>query len=392
MVAGCVGAGGVAAPAGALDVSGSAFVRGSLTASNVTVTGTLSITGGFEVVNAYETHSSNVVIANTGTGPALTVTAGNGSNVALLVDASGNVGIGTAAPRASLDVYAVDAVVLPTGTTAQRPSVPCYGMMRLNATTSNVEFYSPVGWFPLQRVPLKNGLSAATAAPSAAAVKAAGSSASGVYWLQVAGVNAGLPFQAYCDFTIDGGIGYAIIANLFLTGGVPGPLQSAMNGGISGVAGFSTTHYVAPQTMMLSYGMSKIALVTRTNDGTSAGGLASASTCRWAAIASAGANFAAFFTSFTAPQFSGPYNGSDGTNGTAYLPNGYARSGGICQVGNSATTVNTGVVFEYMPGEVGSDANHSFSPLLMAGGYFNNAALFSLGGVLNARWCSIAVY
>ena len=106
---------GSTAPAQALDVSGSVQVSGTVSAANVTVSGTLAVLGTVETVNAYETHSSNVVISCLGTGPAALMvtqqtgslgaapvakfctsnaTTGQGLVVGLLVDASGNVAMG----------------------------------------------------------------------------------------------------------------------------------------------------------------------------------------------------------------------------------------------------------------------------------------------------------
>ena len=84
-------------------IAGSLAINGTLYASNVTVL------GGLDVVNAYQTYSSNVTIANQGTGPALVVSQVeygplgaqpvakfvNGSNVALFVASTGAVGVGT---------------------------------------------------------------------------------------------------------------------------------------------------------------------------------------------------------------------------------------------------------------------------------------------------------
>jgi hypothetical protein len=49
-------------------------------------------------------------------------------------------------PRAVLDVNSTSAMVIPTGTTAQRPAVPVQGMMRYNTTSSTVEVYSGSQW------------------------------------------------------------------------------------------------------------------------------------------------------------------------------------------------------------------------------------------------------
>ena len=78
-------------------------MTGMLYASN------LSVLGSTEIVNAYESHSSNLVITNLGTGPALSVTqtesgsaqpvaafyAGlSATNPAVLINSTGQVAIG----------------------------------------------------------------------------------------------------------------------------------------------------------------------------------------------------------------------------------------------------------------------------------------------------------
>lgn len=62
---------------------------------------------------------------------------------------STKVGIGTNSPKASLDVNATDAIVVPVGTTAQRPQQPVIGMIRFNATTGKLEGYTNTGWVAL---------------------------------------------------------------------------------------------------------------------------------------------------------------------------------------------------------------------------------------------------
>jgi len=104
---------GAALPRAGGTVTGALTVLGSLYASNVTVMGST------EVINAYETHSSNLVITNLGTGPALTVTQTEGgtaqpvaafyagigaANPALMVTNAGQVGIGKATAGYALDV------------------------------------------------------------------------------------------------------------------------------------------------------------------------------------------------------------------------------------------------------------------------------------------------
>jgi hypothetical protein len=62
---------------------------------------------------------------------------------------SGNIGINTSQPRTSLDVKATDAIIVPVGTTAQRPSSPVLGMIRFNSVTGKLEGYTTQGWIAL---------------------------------------------------------------------------------------------------------------------------------------------------------------------------------------------------------------------------------------------------
>ena len=108
----------VRADTGDVDVSGALTVSGDFRAARTIYTSNMSVLGGLEVVNAYETHSSNVVIANAGTGPAIAVsqveygplgpqpvaTFTAGSNVALFVGSTGYVGIGKTSAGCALDV------------------------------------------------------------------------------------------------------------------------------------------------------------------------------------------------------------------------------------------------------------------------------------------------
>jgi hypothetical protein len=69
----------------------------------------------------------------------------------LYVDSvSGRIGINTAQPKASLHIAGTDALVLPSGTTAQRPLAPVVGMIRFNNETGKLEGYTTEGWKPLQ--------------------------------------------------------------------------------------------------------------------------------------------------------------------------------------------------------------------------------------------------
>ena len=128
VVAGSVGIGGTASPAAALDVVGSARASVQVSAPIGTFlqlyASNVAVLGSVETVNAYETHTSNVVIANQGTGPALQVSQSEygplgpqpvatftaGSNVALVIDNVGHVAVGKASAACTLDVSGSAAV------------------------------------------------------------------------------------------------------------------------------------------------------------------------------------------------------------------------------------------------------------------------------------------
>ena len=70
----------------------------------------------------------------------------NANSLAITIDSSERVGIGTATPATTLDVTGTDAIIIPVGTTAQRPGSPETGMMRFNSTTTRFEGYNGTAW------------------------------------------------------------------------------------------------------------------------------------------------------------------------------------------------------------------------------------------------------
>ncbi len=73
--------------------------------------------------------------------------ANNATNV-VITDA-GRVGIGTTDPQAALEVVGTDAIVVPIGTTTQRPDSPQTGMVRFNSTTGRFEGFDGTEWLDL---------------------------------------------------------------------------------------------------------------------------------------------------------------------------------------------------------------------------------------------------
>lgn len=65
----------------------------------------------------------------------------------LRVESGGNIGLGSTAPTVSVDISEkTDAVALPVGTTAQRPSTAYGGYIRWNSTSSALEVYNGTNW------------------------------------------------------------------------------------------------------------------------------------------------------------------------------------------------------------------------------------------------------
>lgn len=65
----------------------------------------------------------------------------------VIINDSGSVGVGTTAPTVSVDISEkTDAVALPVGTTAQRPSTAYGGYIRWNSTSSALEVYNGTNW------------------------------------------------------------------------------------------------------------------------------------------------------------------------------------------------------------------------------------------------------
>ena len=75
--------------------------------------------------------------------------AGAGNTERLRITSTGKIGVGNTNPSTSLDISSkTDALSLPSGTTAQRPSSPPNGSFRYNTTANTWESYNNGGWIP----------------------------------------------------------------------------------------------------------------------------------------------------------------------------------------------------------------------------------------------------
>ncbi len=63
----------------------------------------------------------------------------------MYINSTGNIGIGTTTPRTIFHIAGTDGLVIPVGTTAQRPT-PTTGTIRYNSETSQFEGYGNISW------------------------------------------------------------------------------------------------------------------------------------------------------------------------------------------------------------------------------------------------------
>ena len=119
------------------------FISGTLIQSDWlndvnTVTYNTTTGSGSTVKATSPTISTPTLTAPTITGGA-TVSSGN------LIVSTGKVGIGTSSPAVSLAIGGTDAALIPSGTTAQRPT-GATGYIRFNSTNSLFEGYNGTAW------------------------------------------------------------------------------------------------------------------------------------------------------------------------------------------------------------------------------------------------------
>ena len=149
----------------------------TLLASNATVAPVTTISFGSTgltpstATSGAVTVAGTLVVGNGGTG-LTTVTAGRilygagtsafGSSANLFWDSSNNrFGVNTATPAVTVAISATDAILIPNGTTGQRPTGAA-GYLRFNSTTTQFEGYNGTTWSSVGGAAISNDTTTAT--------------------------------------------------------------------------------------------------------------------------------------------------------------------------------------------------------------------------------------
>ena len=134
-------------PTHRLDVRGKEGVfLGIMDDSNENFTGFLRF--GTESYDTTKFHEISVNYnSDTSSSNAITFNIFNSSNrtEVLRLRGDGRIGVGTNAPKCRLDINSTDALKIPVGTNAQRPSIVEEGQIRFNSETNMYEGYNSTG-------------------------------------------------------------------------------------------------------------------------------------------------------------------------------------------------------------------------------------------------------
>jgi hypothetical protein len=141
------GTGGELQDSANLTFDGTTLTTTAVAVDNLTMDGnTIASTSGKLIVAGVA--GQEIVINEASADVDLRVESDNDANALFVEGSTGNVGLGTGTPTtgATLHVSATDSMIIPVGTTGQRPGSGAAGMFRYNTTLGNMEIYTGSQW------------------------------------------------------------------------------------------------------------------------------------------------------------------------------------------------------------------------------------------------------
>ena len=143
----------LAGTAGALEDNGNftfdgttATITGALSVDNVSIDGNAITSSDNLTIDAAA--AGSIVVNEAGADVDFRVEGSGEANALFVEGSTGNVGIKTATPAAGADLHinSTSSMIVPVGTTAQRPASAVDGMTRFNSTIDQLEFYNGTEW------------------------------------------------------------------------------------------------------------------------------------------------------------------------------------------------------------------------------------------------------
>ena len=139
------GTGGAVEDSANLTFDGTTLTTTDLTVDNIGIDGNSIVADSGNLI--FEgTASGEIAMNEAGADVNFRVEASGAANALFVEGSSGNIGLGTATPSAALHVSSTGSMIIPVGTTGQRPGSAAQGMFRYNTTAGNIEVYTGSEW------------------------------------------------------------------------------------------------------------------------------------------------------------------------------------------------------------------------------------------------------
>ena len=136
---------------GAVVITGGLGVSGSAFAANISIVGNTIATTNTNGNLILQPNGTGATVVNASGAASNFVVRGDTDTALIFVDATNdNIGIGTATPNtgSKLHITGTNSIIIPKGTTGERPGVGVVtaGMVRFNTSSTDLEFYTGTAW------------------------------------------------------------------------------------------------------------------------------------------------------------------------------------------------------------------------------------------------------